>query len=142
MYMRRDTGNSARIRTTLDNKWVIPYNPYLSSLIDCYLKAEVCFTIQAVKYLKKYVYKAFNFRQTGEAQIVDEIKQCQSGRYISPCEAKRRIFGFDLFEIHPLLILLPVHLPNMQTIQGRPHECLDVVISDDKRYCTALTEFF
>ncbi|XP_021716916.1 uncharacterized protein LOC110684794 [Chenopodium quinoa] len=57
-YRRRDTGETARVRgATLDNRWVIPYNPYLSVLFDCHINIEVCSTIKAVKYLYKYVYK-------------------------------------------------------------------------------------
>ncbi|XP_021766979.1 uncharacterized protein LOC110731425 [Chenopodium quinoa] len=58
IYRRRDTGERVKIRSTyLNNQWVIPYNPYLSSLFDCHLNVEVCSTIKAVKYLYKYVYK-------------------------------------------------------------------------------------
>ncbi|XP_056688027.1 uncharacterized protein [Spinacia oleracea] len=42
VYRRRDTGETVPIRkATLDNRWVIPYNPYLSSLFDCHLNVEV-----------------------------------------------------------------------------------------------------
>ncbi|XP_056685909.1 uncharacterized protein [Spinacia oleracea] len=71
--------------------WVIPYNPYLSSLFDCHINVEVCSSIQAVKYLYKYVYKghdriSFNVVQDGEQTTVDEIEQYQSGRWIRPQE--------------------------------------------------------
>ncbi|XP_021728384.1 uncharacterized protein LOC110695463 [Chenopodium quinoa] len=85
IYQRRDTGEQVKIRNTyLDNQWVIPYNPYLSSLFDCHLNVEVCSTIKAVKYLYKYVYKghdrvSFNV-VPGENNSVDEINQFQSGR--------------------------------------------------------------
>ncbi|XP_021721983.1 uncharacterized protein LOC110689507 [Chenopodium quinoa] len=80
IYQRRDTGEQVKIRNTyLDNQWVIPYNPYLSSLFDCHLNVEVCSTIKAVKYLYKYVYKghdrvSFNV-VPGENNSVDEINQ-------------------------------------------------------------------
>ncbi|XP_074291565.1 uncharacterized protein LOC141618364 [Silene latifolia] len=53
-----------------------------------------------------------------------------------------RIYGFDLFEIHPPVMPLPIHLPGMQTIQLRPHENLSRVVSNEKRIRTPLTEFF
>ncbi|XP_057248880.1 uncharacterized protein LOC125494724 [Beta vulgaris subsp. vulgaris] len=117
MYKRRDTIDSAFIRkATLDSRWVIPYNLYLSSLFDCHLNVEVCSTIEAVKYLYKYVYKGhdkifFNVVWRGEVDTVDEIEHYQSGRWVSACEAAWRIFGFDLFEMHPSVMTLPVHLP-------------------------------
>ncbi|KAH9625530.1 hypothetical protein KSS87_020327 [Heliosperma pusillum] len=118
VYRRRDTRESAKIRShMLDNRWVIPYNPYLMMLFDCHLNVEVCSTIQAVKYLYKYVYKghdkiSFNVAATGadSAQAVDEIQQFQSVRWVSPCEAIWRIFGFDLFEIQPAEAALKLRL--------------------------------
>ncbi|XP_056695007.1 uncharacterized protein [Spinacia oleracea] len=148
LYRRRDTGETFPIRrAALDNRWVIPYNPYLSSLFDCHLNVEVCSSIQAVKYLYKYVYKghdriSFNVVQDGEQRPVDKIDQYQSGRWVSPCEAAWRVFGFDLYEMHPAVLPLQIHLPNMQQIQIRPYEQLDVVLANEKRSRTPLTEFF
>ncbi|XP_074300384.1 uncharacterized protein LOC141631642 [Silene latifolia] len=148
VYRRRKTGDSAKTRgEQLDNRWVIPYNPYLLDLFDCQLNVEVCSTIQAVKYLYKYVYKghdkiSFNIVAGDAVQVVDEIQQYQSGRWVSLIEVMWRIHGFDLFEIHPPVMPLPIHLPGMQAIQLRPHENLSRVVSNEKRIRTPLTEFF
>jgi hypothetical protein len=40
-----------------DNRWVVPYNPYLTMWYQCHINVEVCSSITAVKYLYKYVYK-------------------------------------------------------------------------------------
>jgi len=40
-----------------DNRWVIPYNPYLTMRYQCHINVEVCRSITVVKYLYKYVYK-------------------------------------------------------------------------------------
>ncbi len=40
-----------------DNRWVIPYNPYLTMRYQCHINVEVCSSITAMKYLYKYVYK-------------------------------------------------------------------------------------
>ncbi|XP_021721927.1 uncharacterized protein LOC110689445 [Chenopodium quinoa] len=91
-YQRTDTGEKVKvINAQLDNRWVVPYNPYLTALFDCHLNVEVCSTIKAVKYLYKYVYKghdrvAFNV-SAEDANCGDEISQFQSGRWVSPCEA-------------------------------------------------------
>ncbi|KAK9733811.1 hypothetical protein RND81_04G093900 [Saponaria officinalis] len=148
MYRRRNFGETATVRkATLDNRWVIPFNTYLLGLFDCHLNVEVCSTILAVKYLYKYVYKghdkiSFNVVPDGSTTVIDEIDQYQSGRWVSPCEAAWRIFGFDLFEIHPPVMLLPIHLKNMQTLQLRPYEQLDLVVANERRSRTPLTEFF
>ncbi|XP_074271479.1 uncharacterized protein LOC141595415 [Silene latifolia] len=117
------------------------------NLFDCHLNVEVCSTIQAVKYLYKYVYKgrdriSFNVPAEGEVRLVDEIEEYQSGRWVSPVEAIWHIYGFDLFKIHPPFMALPVHLQGIQTIQMRPNENLTRVVSNKKRIRTPLTEFF
>ncbi|XP_074289274.1 uncharacterized protein LOC141614428 [Silene latifolia] len=53
-----------------------------------------------------------------------------------------RLFAFDLFETQPPVMVLPVHLPNMQTLQMNPEENLEAVVENSKRARTPLTEFF
>ncbi|XP_074271299.1 uncharacterized protein LOC141595232 [Silene latifolia] len=147
-YRRRDTGKTTPIRGhEMDNRWVIPYNPYLLSLFDCHLNVEVCSTMHAVKYLYKYIYKghdriSFSVTNSNDPKTMDEISQFQSGRWVSPCKAAWRIFGFDLFESHPPVMPLQVHLPNMQTVRLRPTDNLANILADEKKARTPLTEFF
>ncbi|XP_074270206.1 uncharacterized protein LOC141593151 [Silene latifolia] len=101
----------------------------------------------ALKYLYKYVYKdhdkiSFNVTATDGPKVLDEIEHFQSGRWVSPCEAMWRIYGFDLYEIQPPVMPLQIHLPNMQSIQMRQHENLETVISNEKKSRIALTELF
>ncbi|XP_021732326.1 uncharacterized protein LOC110699144 [Chenopodium quinoa] len=149
LYRRRGTGETVTVRRTImDNKWVIPYNPYLSSYSDCHLNVEVCSTIEAVTYLYKYVYEghdrvSFNIVRSEEnVPVQNEIQQYQSDRWVSPCEAAWRLFGFDMYEMHPPVLPLPVHFPYSQLVQLRPNERLRSVVSDDKCSRTCLTEFF
>ncbi|XP_021768964.1 uncharacterized protein LOC110733236 [Chenopodium quinoa] len=44
--------------------------------------------------------------------------------------------------MHPPVLPLQVHLPNMQTVCVHPHERLQAVVSNSKRSRTQLTEFF
>ncbi|XP_074293065.1 uncharacterized protein LOC141619971 [Silene latifolia] len=147
-YRRRDTGKTTPIRGhEMDNRWVIPYNPYLLTLFDCHLNVEVCSTIHAVKYLYKYIYKghdkiSFSVTDSNEPKTVDEISQFQSGPWVSPCEAAWRIFGFYLLETHPPVMPLQVHLPNMQTVRLRPTDNLANILADENKARTPLTEFF
>ncbi|OWZ06009.1 LOW QUALITY PROTEIN: Helitron helicase [Phytophthora megakarya] len=39
------------------NKWIVPYNPYISQKYNRHINVEVCATNKAVKYIYKYVYK-------------------------------------------------------------------------------------
>ncbi|KAH8966460.1 hypothetical protein BDL97_03G026100 [Sphagnum fallax] len=59
-YWRRDDGRTFTHPTSgfvFDNRWVVPYNPYLTMRYQCHINVEVCSSITAVKYLYKYVYK-------------------------------------------------------------------------------------
>ncbi|XP_041017911.1 uncharacterized protein LOC121260131 [Juglans microcarpa x Juglans regia] len=86
IYRRKNNGITVKVRgKNLDNCWVVPYNPYLLATFDCHINVEICSTIQAVKYLYKYIYKgrdriAFNLVSEQNNQQVDEIQQFQSAR--------------------------------------------------------------
>ncbi|XP_074302948.1 uncharacterized protein LOC141637287 [Silene latifolia] len=85
---------------------------------------------------------SFNIAAGDAVQVVDEIQSRYRRRWVSSIEAMWWIYGFDLFEIHPPVMPLPIHLPSMQAIQLRPHENLTRVVSNEKRIRTPLTEFF
>ena len=70
----------------LDNRWIVPYNPYLSRKYRAHINVEVCASVRAVKYIHKYIYKG-NDRTTVELGQNDEISQYLQGRYIGPSEA-------------------------------------------------------
>ncbi|XP_071939844.1 uncharacterized protein [Coffea arabica] len=60
-YRRRDDGKRVKVRRfTLDNRWVVPYNPYLLALFDCHINVKICSTLKLVKYLYKYVFKGYD----------------------------------------------------------------------------------
>ena len=49
-YRRRDNGRSVTKRgCQLDNRWVVPYNPYLTSKYGAHINVQVCTSIRAVK---------------------------------------------------------------------------------------------
>jgi len=75
------------VRTVdLDNRWIVPYSPYLSRKYYAHINVEVYASIRAVKYIHKYIYKG-NDRTTIELGLDDEISQYLHGRYIGPSEA-------------------------------------------------------
>ncbi|XP_042944678.1 uncharacterized protein LOC122278566 [Carya illinoinensis] len=118
IYKRCNNGRTAKIRGhDLDNRWVVPYNPYLLAMFDCHIYVEICSTIKAVKYLYQYIYKghdrvAFNLVSEQSTQQIDEIERFQSARWITPPEAMWRIFGFIINEVHPAVYSLHLHLEN------------------------------
>ncbi|XP_074305435.1 uncharacterized protein LOC141640600 [Silene latifolia] len=144
----KDTGEKVVVRKgKLDNRSVVPYNPYLLAMFDCHLNVEVCSTINAVKYLYKYVYKGhdrilFKVADGTASMLVDEIEMYQSGRWVSPPEAAWRIFGFNLFDTYPPVQPLPVHTPNGQMVRFSENEELADVVDGEARAKTMLTIFF
>ena len=86
IYRRRNNGRTVEVnKIQLDNRWVVPYNPYLTTKYDCHINVEICSSITAIKYLFKYVYKGHD-RATIEI-INDEINLYLDARYISASEA-------------------------------------------------------
>ena len=58
LYRRRDNSRTVEVAgMKLDNRWVVPYNPYLLLKYNAHINVEICSTVSAVKYLYKYVYK-------------------------------------------------------------------------------------
>jgi hypothetical protein len=63
VYMRRSPEKGGHTLTltsnmcTIDNRWVVPYNPYLTKRFNAHINVEICNTVQVLKYLFKYVYK-------------------------------------------------------------------------------------
>ena len=128
----------------LDNRWVVPYNPGLLTRYNCHINVEACASIKSVKYLYKYVYKghdcaSFSVDPSGE---INEIRQYRDARYVSPPEAIYRILGFPLFGIHPVVLQLQLHLPNMQYVAYDESGNLEDVVNKPSNKKTTLTEFF
>ncbi|XP_073362434.1 uncharacterized protein [Aegilops tauschii subsp. strangulata] len=86
IYQRRDDGRRAKVRgKMLDNRWVVPYNPYLLRMFNCHINVEVCSSIKAVKYLYKYIYKghdkaSFSIDHPDADGNIDEIKRYVDAR--------------------------------------------------------------
>ena len=77
-YRRRNTGLCVhKSRVPLDNKYVVPYNPYLLIKYNALINVEIYSSIVSCKYLYKYVYKGPNMASLGVevAEKGDEIKK-------------------------------------------------------------------
>ena len=148
IYRRRDNGRTAQVRgETLDNRWVVPYNPYLLRRYNCHINVEVCSSIKAVKYLFKYIYKGHDRASVAIDEVdsnenIDEIKQYRDSRWVTPPEALWRIYGFDLSQIFPSVKQLQLHLPNMHMVSYSAEADLNDVVSDERANRTMLTEYF
>ncbi|KAL6606919.1 hypothetical protein ACP70R_042572 [Stipagrostis hirtigluma subsp. patula] len=91
IYRRRQDGREETVRNVLlDNRWVVPYNPYLLRMFNCHINVEACGSIKAVKYLFKYIYKGHDrasvaVREASKpdenGNIDDEITQFREARW-------------------------------------------------------------
>ncbi|KAL6570058.1 hypothetical protein OROMI_014572 [Orobanche minor] len=148
MYRRRNDGRTVSVHhQMLDNRWVVPYNPYLLAKFDCHINVEICVGIKLIKYLYKYVCKgtnkiAFNVVQVFEISSRDEITDFQSARWLCAPEAMWRIYAFVLSEIYPPVLQLHVHLPNKHHVLFSPSRFLPEVKANPNASKTQLTEFF
>jgi len=86
---------------------------------QAHVNIEYCNKSNSIKYLFKYVNKgpdraiiqiSSNSAESTNTPIVDEIKNYYDCRYLSPCEAVWRIFGFDIYHRWPLVQRLTFHL--------------------------------
>ena len=61
LYRRRKDGHTCNSvlnnSVTVNNSYVVPYNPGLLLKYNCHINVEICSTVQAIKYIYKYVYK-------------------------------------------------------------------------------------
>ena len=130
MYKRRNNGRTVIVNgIQLDNRWVVPYNPYLLLRYNAHINIEICSTISAVKYLYKYVYKGHDraiveFRigdsagnSTNKATMdVDEIVNYLEARYVSAAESCYRLFAYELHANLPHVMRLALHLEHHQPV--------------------------
>lgn len=121
LYRRRNDGKIVRKNDCfLDNRWVVPYNKWLSKKYQAHINVEICSTITSVKYLYKYVYKghdcaAIRLHANNENnQQSNEIERFINCRYVSPPEAMLRLHELPLYQKSHAIERLPVHLPQEQ----------------------------
>ncbi|ONM00094.1 hypothetical protein ZEAMMB73_Zm00001d030055 [Zea mays] len=139
VYRRRDDGRKEKVRgCELDNRWVVPYNPYLLRLFNCHINVEACGSIKVVKYLFKYIYKGHDrasvvMRDASKTDDdVDEIKQYRDAR----------IYGFELSQNSPPVMQMQLHLPNMHMVAFHDRQMVQRVVNRPGADRSMLTAYF
>lgn len=138
-------GNTAIIRVkgtemSVDNRWVVPYNPVLSRSFNAHINVEFCQSVKAIKYICKYIHKGSDQATFSLQNNNDEVEKYLNGRYISSSEALWRIFQFPIHERFPAVIHLAVHLENGQRVYFYNNENLQDRLNNPSS--TTLTAFF
>ncbi|XP_062198863.1 uncharacterized protein LOC133901533 [Phragmites australis] len=151
VYRRREDGRCAMVRKhLLDNRWVIPYNPYLLWLFNCHINVKACSSIKAVKYLFKYIFEghdraSMTVTEADKADIngnIDEIRQYRDARWVTPPEALWRIYGFELSKNSPPVMQLQLHPPNMHIVSFQEGQDIRQVVNRECAEKSMLTEYF
>lgn len=140
IYKRKNNGNIIEKNgIVLDNRHVVPYNPKLLLKYQAYLNIECCNQCTSIKYLFKYINKGYDritaviaptkSEDGSQVENANEIKQYHDCRYISPCEACRRIFSFPIHGRSPAVERLYFHLPNEQSVFFKDDQNIDSLLS-------------
>src|SRR5258705_3550688 len=147
-YRRRDNGVIDQVRgQTVDNRWVVPYNPYLLLRYNCHINVKVCASIVSVKYLFKYIYKGHDCSYVELQHIdqagapVNEIRNFVDARYVSAPEAIWRIFAFQMQRESHTFVRLQIHLPNEHTVVFAHHH-EDEALQENESKSDSLIEWF
>ena len=155
-YRRRDPENGGFVGTKtihqygrkvtqeVDNRWIVPYSPFLLAKFQCHINVEICSSIKSIKYVTKYITKGsdqavFSLQRAPEENH-NEIEQFQNARYVGCSEAAWRISGNKISENWPPVISLAVHLENGQRIVFPEADAMQA--AEGPPPTTTLTAFF
>jgi hypothetical protein len=132
--------NSNRDPIAIDNSRVVPHNPYLTLKYNAHINVEICNSVNAIKYLHKYMHKGndramvrieqsnLNSNSNNSAQInnrIDEYDEIQcyiDARCLTPPECMWRLYSFPLHGSSHNIVRLAIHLPqenNVFFIEGQ-----------------------
>ncbi|RFU23627.1 hypothetical protein B7463_g12712, partial [Scytalidium lignicola] len=125
-----------------DNRWIVPYNPYLLQKFNCHLNVEICNTIQAVKYIHKYVYKGNDRSTLAVNYPQDEIQQYVQARYVSPIEAFAHLMEYKTHQEWPSVTRLLVHLQGEHTVRFHDDMGPDAIANQLEVQNSKLMAFF
>ncbi|CAF4025209.1 unnamed protein product [Rotaria sp. Silwood2] len=109
IYRRRNNCNEAhftRKNIQVDNRFVVPYNSFLSLTYNAHINVELCSSVKAIKYINKYITKGYDCAQISVevnsndnlkiAVDYEEIKQYLNCHYISSQEAAWHLQDFPI----------------------------------------------
>ena len=144
-YRRRNNGASfLKNGVHLDNRYVVPYNPYFLKKYKAHINVEACTSIKSIKYVFKYVYKGHDCASIERVEVdpitYDEIRTYLDTRYLSAPEACWRIREFPLTEKSHTVYRLDVHLEHEHNVVFNHDANIEEVMDNSRK--TKLTEYF
>ena len=129
----------------IDNRWVVPYCPFLSLRFNCHINVERCTSPKATKYLYKYVTKGSDRAMVAtviedqDGQPRDEIADYEDLRSVGSSEETWHLMAFPITDRYPPVHALRVHTEDQQQVvfnEGTEEEALE------RQRETELTAFF
>jgi hypothetical protein len=141
-YRRRSPDHGGRQivynQRIVDNRWVVPYNPYSCTRYAAHINCEACCSALAAKYLFKYVHKGADRAMVhvegdradneSTAGPKNEVNDYQDMRSLGSSEACWRLFSFNISERNPAVYALRVHLPDQHMVyfeEGQEREAAE-----------------
>lgn len=117
-YRRREGTQIMINKNTIDNRWIVPYNPYTLKKYNAHINVEICSSVKSVKYIIKYIHKGYDCSTISlkNAAEYDEITSYIDSRYISACEATWRLLQFKMYKASHSIVKLALHIEDQQTI--------------------------
>ena len=122
----KDGGREIKCSKTgriIDNRYVVPYNPFLSMRFNCHINVEFCTSPKATKYLYKYVTKGTDramvatvVRPDQTESPRDEITEYEDLRSVGSSEATWHLMAFPITNRYPPVQALRVHTEDQQQV--------------------------
>ena len=115
LYAPPNNGQSYKVRGVMvDNRWIVPYNPFLSAKYNCHINVECAANVHSIKYIFKYIHKGGD-HATMEVEL-NEIKAFLNGWWPGAPEALWQIFHYPMHQQSPPVVWLQVHLEDHQMV--------------------------
>jgi hypothetical protein len=145
VYRRRNDGRTFQKNPggfVVDNRWVVPHNPYLTRKFNAHINIEVSAGIRSVKYLFKYVYKGQDRAMVQVDGPTNEIKQYIDAQYLSATKAVDSLLLFKKHNEWPPIARLVVHLLGQHNVVFNEDDDLEAVAQCAVNQQTTLTRYF
>ncbi|DAZ99859.1 TPA: LOW QUALITY PROTEIN: hypothetical protein N0F65_008602, partial [Lagenidium giganteum] len=128
--------------TRLDNRWVVPCNPYLSQKYNGHNNVEISGSrrISTSTFAREATALELKCPDKTPNGQWDEIKAFLDARYISNVESCWRILDYPIQDKSHSVTRLPLHIENQQIVMFRADERPSDVIN--RAHPTKLTRFF
>ena len=145
-YVRQDNRQKLLVKVCyqevkLDNSQVVLYNLQLLYKYNTYINIKICTSMQAIKYIYKYIYKGTNYAIL-TIKTQDKVKQYLQGCYISLLEALQQLFKFTIYKEYPPIQALIVYLLGCYLVIFNKDATADQLCKRLEQSMLILTGFF